>query len=69
MLEIRKSAVTFDGEEMLELERILIAQDEIGAFRFLRKSVYNKIARSQHGKLKSHMDAGGDPAERFKQRY
>lgn len=54
MLEIRRSAVTFDEDEMLELNRIVDTRDETGAFRFLRKSVYNKIARSQHGKLKSH---------------
>ena len=40
--------------------------DEKEALAFLRKSVYSKVARSQGGKLKSHLDAGGDPVDRFK---
>ncbi|MDD5094946.1 MAG: hypothetical protein PHV74_11295 [Dehalococcoidia bacterium] len=66
MLEIRKTAIFFDEEELLDLVRILGDHDEARAFRFLKKSVYDKIARSQQGRLKSHLDAGGDPAQRFK---
>lgn len=66
MLEIRKTAIALEGEELLELERILVDQDDKGALRFLKRSVYDKVARSQGGKLKSHLDTGGDPVERFK---
>jgi hypothetical protein len=65
MLEIRKTAVAFDENDLLELERIVIDGDEKGALLFLRKAVYDKITRSQQGKLKSHLDMGGNPVERF----
>ena len=66
MLEIRKTAIALDEEELLELERIMIDRDEKEALIFLKKSVYDKIARSQQGRLKSHLDTGGDPIKRFK---
>jgi len=66
MLEIRKTAIALDEEELVELERIMIDRDEKEALRFLKKSIYDKVARSQQGKLKSHLDTGGDPVERFK---
>ena len=65
MLEIRKTAVAFDENDLLELERIVIDADEKGALLFLRKAVYNKITHSQQGKLKSHLDTGDNPVERF----
>jgi len=66
MLEIRKAAIAFDENELLQLERIVTDRDEKEALRFLRRAVYNKIVRSQQGKLKSHLDTGGDVVERFK---
>jgi len=36
---------------------------------FLKKAVYNKITRSQQGKLKSHLDTGVNPVERFKKAH
>ncbi len=67
MLEIRKTAIYFGEEELLELERVLIDEDREGALAFLRKSVYDKVNRSQQGKLKCHLDAGSDdPVEMFK---
>ena len=66
MLEIRKTAIALDEKELLELERIIIDCDEKGALRFLKKSVYDKIVRSQQGRLKSHLDTGGDVVEKFK---
>ncbi len=66
MLEIRKTAIALEEEELLELERIMIDRDSEEALVFLRKSVYNKISRSQQGKLKSHLDTGGDSVESFK---
>ena len=56
MLEIKKAAITFNEEELLELEQIIIDHDEREALMFLKKSVYDRIAKSQHGKLKSHLD-------------
>ena len=67
MLEIRKTAITLDEEELLELERIVVDRDEKAALLFLKKSVHKKIAHSQSGRLKSHLDTGGDPVEIFRQ--
>jgi hypothetical protein len=66
MLEIRKTAVFFDEEELLELERIIIDRDKEAAIGYLKKSVYDKIVKSQQGRLKSHLDTGGNPVESFK---
>jgi hypothetical protein len=66
MLEIRKTAIALDEKELLQLERIITDGDEKEAFRFLKKIVYDKIIRSQQGKLKSHLDTGGDVVEKFK---
>lgn len=66
MLEIRKAAISLDEEELLALERIVIDSDEKGALGFLKRAIYDKIVRSQQGRLKSHLDSGGDPLERFK---
>ena len=66
MLEIRKAAIAFDENELLELERIITDRDEKEALRFLKKAVYDKIIRSQQGRLKSHLNTGGNPVERFR---
>ncbi len=66
MLEIRKAAIAFDENELLELERIITDRDEKEALRFLKKAVYDKIIRSQQGRLKSHLDTGSNPVERFR---
>ncbi|MFH0914728.1 MAG: hypothetical protein V1849_05535 [Chloroflexota bacterium] len=68
MLEIRRSAISLDEEEVLELERIVTDSDAEQALSFLKKSVYQKIAHAQQGRLKSHLDTGSDPVERFQQR-
>jgi hypothetical protein len=67
MLEIRKMVISFDETALLELERIVTDGDEKDAFRFLKKRVYNTIARAQQGRLKSHLDTAGDPVDRFRQ--
>jgi hypothetical protein len=64
MLEIRKTAVAFDEGDLLELERIITDTDEKEALKFLKKSVYERIAHSQQGRLKSHLDAA-NPVEGF----
>ena len=66
MLEIKRTATAFDEQELLELERVITDRDEKGAFNLLKKAVYDKITRSQQGKLKSHLDTSGDPVEKFK---
>ncbi len=66
MLEIRKTAIAFNENDLLELEIIVTDRDEKEALRFLRKTVYDRIAHSQQGKLKSHLDTGVNPVERFR---
>ena len=65
MLEIRKTAVSLDERDLLELERIVTDGDEKEAIRFLKKSIYDRIAQAQQGRLKSHLDAA-NPVEAFK---
>ena len=65
MLEIKRTAIALDEEDLLELERIIVDSDEKGAMRFLKKSVYDKITHSQQGKLKSYLDTGVNPVEEF----
>jgi hypothetical protein len=57
MLEIKKSVVPFDEQEVMQLERIITDADEKEALRFLKKSVYDSILHSQQGKLKSQIDS------------
>jgi hypothetical protein len=64
MLEIKKSAVSLDEKDLIELERIITDKDEKDAFVFLKKSIYDRIIHSQQGKLKSHLDAA-NPVEGF----
>jgi len=68
MLEIRKTAIALEEEELLELEQIIVDRDEKEALAFLKKIVYDKVSRSQQGKLKSHLDTGENPCERFRQK-
>ena len=67
MLEIKKSAVSFDEQDIMELERIVTDSDEKEALRFVKKTIYNQILHSQQGKLKSHLDAA-NPVDGFIQR-
>ena len=64
MLEIRKTAISFDEQDLMELERIVTDTDEKEALRFLKKSIYDRILYSQQGRLKSHLDAA-NPVEGF----
>ncbi len=67
MLEIRKTAVSFDEHDLMNLERIITDDDKEEALIFLKKSVYDRILHSQQGKLKSHLDTT-NPVEGFIQR-
>ena len=64
MLEIRKTAVSFDEKDLMELERIVTDSDEKEALRFIKKSVYDRISHAQQGRLKSHLD-GTNSVEGF----
>ena len=66
MLEIKKTAIAFDEKELMKLEEIITDQDEAEALSFLKRSVYNKIARSQQDRLRSHLDTTEDPVSGFK---
>jgi len=66
MLEIKKAAIVLEEEELLELERIITDKDEKETLDFLKKAVYDKITRSQQGKLKSHLNTGGNSVEKFR---
>ncbi len=68
MLEIKKTAIAFDEKELIRLEGIIIDEDEAEALKFLKRAVYNKIAKGQQDRLKSHLDTWGDPVEGFKKR-
>jgi len=60
MIEIRKTAIAFEEEELLELERIMIDSDEKEALDFLKKSVYDKVVdsqqvRTEHSQLNKYL--------------
>ena len=57
MLESRKTVVSFDEQDLTELEIIITDADEKEALRFLKKSIYDRILHSQQGRLKSHLDS------------
>jgi hypothetical protein len=64
MLEIKSSAISLNEKDLIELERIIIDNDEKEAFKFLKKSVYDRILHSQQGQLKSHLDSS-NPVDGF----
>ena len=69
MIEARKTAVALEEEELIELARIIIDRDEKEALMFLKRSVYDKVRNSQQGRLKCHLDTGGEsPVETFKRK-
>ncbi|MDP3879151.1 MAG: hypothetical protein Q8Q07_02450 [Dehalococcoidales bacterium] len=57
MLEIRKAAVPLDEKEVMDLERFVTDNDKEEALKFLKRSIYDRIAHAQQGRLKSHLDA------------
>ena len=68
MLEIRKTAISLDEQELLEMERIVTDRDKNEAFRFLKKFVYDRIIHAQQGRLKSHPDTGSAPTGDFRKK-
>ena len=69
MLEIRNTAITLDENELLEIERIITDVDEKEALRFLKEHIYDRILYAQQGRLKSHLDIGGDPCREFQDKH
>jgi len=65
MLEIRKTAVSFDERDLMEMERIVTDNDEKEALKFIKKSIYDRISHAQQGRLKSHIDTS-NPMEAFR---
>jgi len=65
VLEIRKTAISLDEAEVLELERVITDRDEKEAIVFLKRCVYDRILHAQQGRLKSHLDSGDNPVDRF----
>lgn len=66
MLEIKKTAISLEEMDIIELERIILDSDKEEALRYLKKNVYDRVLHSQQGKLKSHLDGESNPAESFK---
>jgi len=66
MLELKKTAIALDEKELMKLEEIITDQNEAEALRFLKRAVYNKIAKGQQNRLKSHLDTAGNAVELFK---
>jgi len=65
VLEIRKAAISLDEAEVLELERVITDRDEKEAIVFLKRCVYDRILHAQQGRLKSHLDSGDNPVDKF----
>jgi len=49
----------------MEPERIVTDGNEKESLRFIKNAVYNRILHSQQGRLKSHLDTGGDTTRNF----
>ena len=49
MIEIKKTAITIDETELIELERIIIDSNTAEALIFLKRSIHHKIILSQQG--------------------
>ena len=68
MLEIRKTAISFDERDLLEIEEIITDNNEKEALKFIQKTIYKRILHSQQGRLKSHLDTA-NPVEGFIQHH
>jgi len=66
MLELKKTAIALGEKELMKLKEIITDQNEAEALRFLKRAVYDKIAKGQQNRLKSHLDTAGNPVELFK---
>ncbi len=64
MLESSKTAIDLGEEELLQPERIMIDRDEKEILIILKKSVYDNVALSQQGRLRSHLNTGGNTVKK-----
>jgi hypothetical protein len=65
----KKEAVSFDEEELLELEIILVDEDSGAALEFLKRAIWKKLEKARQGRLKCHLNAGTpDPLHIFQHR-
>jgi hypothetical protein len=65
MLEITRKTLSFEPDEVIELERIITDEDAERAYAFLKKTVYRKFLAAQENRLKSHLNGCTDPAGTF----
>ncbi|MBT4512790.1 MAG: hypothetical protein HOC20_11345 [Chloroflexi bacterium] len=47
MIQIKKSVVSLEEKDVIELQQIILDENKDQAFDFLKYSVYNQIMRSQ----------------------
>ncbi len=47
MIQIKKSIISLDEKEVMELQQIILDEEREQAFDFLKYSVFNQIVRSQ----------------------
>ena len=65
MLDITRKTLTLEPQEVMEMERIVTDEDQVEAFIFLKKKIYQRLLTSQENLLKSHLDGCQDPASTF----
>lgn len=61
MLEISRTTLSLEAEELIELERIVIDEDIKAAMSFLKRSIYRKLVASQEGRMKSPLGGCAGP--------
>ena len=47
MIQIRKSVISLEEREVMELQQIILDEERTQAFDFLKYSIFNQIVRSQ----------------------
>lgn len=65
-LRIKRTAITFDPEEVMELELIIMDKEEKAGFEFLREKVYSKILKSQQAGLHGYDINPAKPQDHLK---
>ena len=54
-----KEAISFNEQELNELEMIIVDEDSVEALEFLHRVVWKRIQQARRGRLKSHLDSTG----------
>lgn len=65
MLEITRKTLTLEPQEVMEMERIVMDEDQAEALIFLKKKIYHRLLASQENRLKSHLDGCQDTVSTF----